>query len=87
MLLAITENGEVRIYPLHPHATNNGIINICRRHGYNNNNCRAFYISAQDPFDQTHLSNPVYINPMAVDIDNLLHPDKQTMPLFLETKP
>lgn len=82
MLLIITESGEVRIYPLN-RAVTEAVAHICRRHGYNSENARAYYITPQTAvINQALLNNPLYINPLQLDINNILHPDKQTMSLF-----
>lgn len=82
MLLVITETGEVRIYPLAPGSIDASIKNICQRHGYNPENARAYWLPNEQTLDQSQLNNPLYIKPFQLDINGILHPDKQTMPLF-----
>lgn len=82
MLLIITESGEVRIYPLN-RAVTEAVAHICRRHGYNGENARAYFITRQTAtINQTLLANPLYVTPLQLDINLIQHPDKQTMPIF-----
>jgi hypothetical protein len=81
MLLIITENGEVRIYPLN-RAVTEAVAHICRKHGYNGENARAYFIVQTPDINQALLADPLYVTPLQLDINNILHPDKQTMPIF-----